>query len=456
MGLNSLFSIARSALVTQQRALDTAGHNIANATTPGYTKEQLTITNAVPFNTPNGTVGRGVTSTAVFANRDAFLDASYRQEQGHLGNSTSLSTLLQRVQGVYGEPSNTGLGATLDNFINSWSDLANDPSSAASRVAVRQAGQTLVDQVHTITAQLDAIGADAASQFTAKVGAVNDLATRIASLNRQIVSLGGPQHTAPDLEDQRGVLIDQLSNLMNVRVLQHGDGSVGVIAGDTLLVDGNYAQQLDVAGVSGGGYGLKLRGSTTSVDPVSGQLAALSDVTTTQVPGARAALDQLVSSLVSGVNALHQSGTTLAGATNTNFFDPTGVQGQTFALAAPIAASAQNIVSGMTSNSGDGSLALQIAALRSTPQASLGGVSFSEYYSTMITNIGNAASTADNNVAAANTLVASTSAQRSSASGVSIDEEMVSLITHQQAYAAAARVVNVASQVLDDLIKMGA
>lgn len=454
MSMSSLFSIARSALVTQQKALDVAGHNIANASTPGYTRQVLDVHSAVPFNTPYGTVGRGVTSAGVFASRDSFLDASYRTEQGSLGNASTMSTLLQRVQGTFGEPSDTGLGATLDSFINSWSDLANDPSSASARVAVQQAGQALVSQVRSISGQLDAVGADAATQLNSTVGNVNTIANQIADLNRQIVALGGPLHTAPDLEDQRGQLLDKLSNLMNVRVISHGDGSVGVIAGDTMLVDGNFAQQLEVRGVSGGGYGLGLVGSSSTVDPVSGQLAALADLTTTQLPGVRASLDQLVSGLVGAVNALHQTGTTPGGATNTDFFDPAGVTAHTFALAAPIAASANNIAAGATANSGDGSVALQLAALRSAPQASVGGVSFSTYYSTMMANLGTAASNADGAATAADTLVSNTSAQRSSASGVSIDEEMVSLITHQQAYAAAARVVNVASQVLDDLIKM--
>ena len=99
MSLASLLSIARSALTTHQRAIDVTGHNIANASTPGYTRQRLAIVAETPVRTPLGTVGRGVTDQGVFAERNVFLDATVRREQGNLGRSDTLRDMLGHASG---------------------------------------------------------------------------------------------------------------------------------------------------------------------------------------------------------------------------------------------------------------------------------------------------------------------------------------------------------------------
>ncbi len=275
MSLASLLSIARSALTTHQRAIDVTGHNIANASTPGYTRQRLAIVAETPFRTPLGTVGRGVTDQGVFAERNVFLDATVRREQGNLGRSDTLRDMLGQVEAVFGEPSESGLGATIDAFFSAFSDLANDPSSLAARSVVRQAGSSLIQQVGLIAGRLTDLATDTTTRTEGTVSQVNALALQIADLNRAIVVEGGPNRTAPDLEDQRGQLLDELSTMVQVRVIDRTDGTVGVIAGDTLLVDGKFAQQLEVRPLVGGGIGVAVVGSTRLLDPIGGTLAGL-------------------------------------------------------------------------------------------------------------------------------------------------------------------------------------
>ncbi len=454
MSLTSLLSIARSALTTHQRALDVTGHNIANATTPGYTRQRLELTAATPFRTPLGTIGRGVTDIGVFAQRNVFLDATVRREQGNLGRADSLRTLLGEVEAIFGEPSDSGLGAILDQFFNAFGDLSNDPSSLAARSVVRQAGSSLIQQVGVIAGRLQDVSVDTRARTEQTVTRINELAVQIGDLNRAIVVQGGVNKTAPDIADQRGQLLDELSTLVQVRVLDRSDGSVGVIAGDTLLVDGKFAQQLEVRPLVGGGIGVGAIGSSRLIDPVGGALAGLTALGQQAIPSIRSELDRLVAGLVTEVNALHAGGNTLGGTTGINFFDPAGLTAGSFKLSVDVTASVANVVAGTTANAGDNAVALAITGLRNTPIGSLNSSTPSEFYTGLVTTIGALVRDSDRDASVAETLLSSASARRQSETGVSTDEEMVALIVQQQAYAAATRLVTVANSMMDDLLRM--
>ncbi len=454
MSIASTLSIAKSALITHQRALDVTGHNIANAATPGYTRQRLEIVPHTPFRTPLGTIGRGVTDLGVFAHRDVFLDGAVRRETAVSSGAATLRDQLARLEGVFGEPSETGLGATLDRFFNAWSDLANDPASGASRTAVQQAGNQLAGQFSTIADRIDSVDRDAREQVRGAVAEINSITQRIAELNRKIPSAGGPNKTAPDLEDERARLLDRLATLTDVRVLERPDGTVGVIAAGTLLVDGPITQQLETRGLPGGGLGVAVVGNAQPLKPQGGVIAGLVEVTERALPQVRAELDQLAAAMVAEINALHQSGTTAGGATGVSFFDPAGTTARTMALSAEVAGSAGEIVTGTSGLPGDTALALQLAGMRTTGLAGLGGRSPADFYVRLVTDSGARIQDAGMEAAAAGILANNAEAQRSGITGVSIDEEMVALIKHQQAFAAAARLVSVADEMLSEILRM--
>lgn len=454
MSLGSLLSVAKSALMTHQSALNVTGHNIANAATPGYTRQRIALAAETPLRTPEGTIGRGVTDQGIFATRNRFLDASYRREAAVFSHADTLKDLMGRVEQVFGEPSDNGLAASLDAFFGSFSDLANDPASLSARAAVQQAGQQLVRQIGTIDTRIDEVNQTVIDTFRDSVTQVNSIAQQIGTLNQQIVVAGGPQHTAPDLEDARGKLLDQLATFGSVRVIEHGNGSMGVVFGDTLLVDGTNIQELDVRTPVGGGVFAGVVGEPRNLTPIAGSLAALSELAGQALPSVRSELDRLTSALVTSVNAIHAAGTTNAGATNTNFFDPAGTTANSFRLSAQIIANSANIVSGTTSAAGDNAVALQLAGLRTTAIASLNSSTAGEFYTGLVSSVGSIVRDATQESDAAEALSAGTAARRSSATGVSTDEEMVDLMVHQQAFAAASRLVKVADDLMQTLLTM--
>ncbi|HVP15602.1 MAG TPA: flagellar hook-associated protein FlgK [Terriglobales bacterium] len=453
MSLSSILSIARSALLAQQRAMSVTAHNVANAQTPGYSRQILQLTADEPLWTPQGEIGRGVVDAGVARARDAFFDARYRSESGLLGDSSALRDYLGQLEAAVNEPSDIGLAASLDGFFHSLSDLANDPADATYRSLVVQGANRLVSQFHQLAQAVSDVAGGAEQTMRADVDQVNDLAAKIADLNQQILQYGGAAGGAPDLMDRRDLLVDQLSGLVGVRVLTRADGTIGVLAGDTLLVDGASAQTLTVVAQPTGGFGLATAAGTP-VDPQSGALAALSALTTTRLPAIQARLDRLAGTLVSEVNAIHRTGYALDGSTNTDFFDPAGVTAGSIALAPAILASGDAIAASATNAPGDGAVALALSELITQGLPALGGHSLRDDYADIAASVGVDVSGAMQDAEVHQALVEQADAMRSSVSGVSVDEEMVALISQQQAFGAASRIVKAADEMVQELLNL--
>lgn len=452
MSLSSLLSIARSALAVQQRSMEVTGHNVANANTPGYSRQSLDLRAALPLIMPHFAIGRGVEAGQVSRQRDTFYDAAYRRDNGQLGNSSTLNNFLGQVEGALDEPSDTGLSASMGSLFNSLSELANDPASHVNRGLVASAGTRVTQQMNSLAEQLHRIGLEAMDSLKAQVEQVNSYASQIATLNTKIVQSGGANGST-DLMDQRDVLVDKLSQCMDVRVLTRADGSIGVAAGNMVLVDGAQAAALAVTAV-GAGWGVAPSGGGSPIDPQSGSLKALTDLTQTKLPGIQAKLDQLAAALVTQFNGIHGSGFTPGGATSVPFFDPAGLTAGTIRLSSQILASSDNIAASGNGAPGNGDIATALARLATQGVVALGGSTFREHFTLTAASVGLDVNNSSQDMLSQQTLLDRDEAARTAVSGVNVDEEMISLIAAQQAYGAAARLVTVADQMMQQLLQM--
>jgi flagellar hook-associated protein 1 FlgK len=454
MSLVTLLSIARTALLTHQRAMDVTAHNVANAQTPGYSRQRLTLGAAAPLLMPDGTMGRGVTAAGIERARDRFHDASYRQESGLLGRSATLADMLGQVEAAMGEPSDGGVAAALDGFFTAFADLAGNPTGTTGRTQARAAAARLVERLRTLDGAIARTAASALEQLREQVAQVNAIGRRVAELNAAILASGGPDHLAADLQDQRDLLIDQLSGLVGVRVTLHDDGTVAVSAGDAVLVDRGSAQTLEVLDLGGGTYGIGVAGVAARVDPRGGSVGGLLETLNTRLGSIRARLDEIARALVTEVNALHRTGFTPGGASGTDLFDPAGVTAGSIALTAAVLASPDAIAAGATAAPGDGTVAQRIAALASQGLAALGGRTLRDAYVNLAASVGGEVRAAAQDAGTYAALADRSDALRQSVSGVSLDEEMVVLIGQQQAYSAAARLIRIADDMMQDLLRM--
>ncbi len=455
--IGSTFSIAVTAMRTQQEALDVTAHNIANANTEGYSRQRAVFSQRDPLRTPDGVFGTGVRTVNVQVVRDTWLDASYRREQGAAAEHETRSGLLARVETLLAEPSETGLSSSIDAYFSAWSEAATGPTSSVARMALRDAGSNLAGHLRSMAGELDRRRQETEERILQTVQRVNDISEEIAELNRRIVSDEAGGLTAGDLRDVRARAVDELSRLVPVQVTHRENGSIGVLVSGVSLVDGSATKALEVRN-SGGTFSVGLEGHSGTLPDLSGQVGGLLTLLNVDLPDLRSRLDDLAEALVTEVNAIHQTGTNAAGATGVDFFDPAATTASSISLSAAVEADAQAIAVGTADalgnyRGGANDVALELAALRDEPVAAL-GATFGEHFRELASDVGLEVRASRDQARVHGTLADQAETRRSSYSGVSTDEELVNLIRFQSAYAAAARVITTADEVLESLLRM--
>lgn len=215
-GLN----IARSGLFASQRHLHVTGHNIANANTPGYSRQRLDVSASDPMTLPGGQgmIGTGVDTDSIRQIRDAFLDFKIRQEFTTGGEWEARAEALQQMEAILNEPSDSGIRKVMDEFFSSLQELSKNPENNTTRAQVRQRGIALTKTLNHMYNQMKDMQKNTDFAVETTVNQINGYANQIASLNNQIFRAELDGSHANDLRDQRNLLIDQLSQLVNIEV----------------------------------------------------------------------------------------------------------------------------------------------------------------------------------------------------------------------------------------------
>ena len=452
-------SIGLSGLRAAQTMLETAAHNTANASTVGYSRQRVRLVAAPPFSYPAfnrsgfGQLGTGVAIAAVERVRDAFLDAEIRTQVGASAAWATRRDGLARVETILPEPSTAGLGSALARFWAAWHDVAAEPTSIAARTALVEQAATLASGINRVARQLADLSTSLDGELRDRIGEVNDLASRIATLNAQIQRVVVTGERANDLEDARDRLLEELSELVSVGVERQADGTVTVLVGGTDLVSGNTARRV-VVGTDGAGH-VEARWSWG--DPIAlgtGRLAALVELRDGPLAAYRAALDELAAGIADAVNALHVTGFDATGAAGGAFFTYTsGDAAATLAVDAAVAADPRRVAAAAAPGQpGDGTIAAAIAELRSARILAAGTQTAADFYAGLVGKIGADSRSAQDVADGQAVVVDYLRNRREAISGVSLDEEAADMIRFQHAYAAAARLITAVDEMLDTLI----
>jgi flagellar hook-associated protein 1 FlgK len=239
--------------------------------------------------------------------------------------------------------------------------------------------------------------------------------------------------------------------MMTVRVVKHDDGTVTVMGEESNLVDRVIPTQLSVSGASPT-LGIVDSGGVP-LSRIGGSMGGALEVINKVVPDLRTQLDALALNVVTEMNAIHRNGFTSTGSTFTDFFDAGLTSAGSISLAAPIKLSSANVAAGGSARPGDGSIALQLAQLGSAGIGGLAGRTFRDYYSGVAAGVGLAVDGASTDSDVQQALMDQADQQRAAVSGVSVDEEMVNLISQQQAFGAAAKIVTIADDMMKTLLQ---
>ena len=463
MNFGGLLSIARSGLAASQAQISTTSQNVTNAQTPGYSRQRVMLKPGYPEQLPQGTFGTGVLVDGVERMRNELLDVSYRHDTGNASFSEERRDALQAVEGVLGEPSETGLASSLEQFWSSWSDLSTNPDSSAARGVVRQRGYQVAAQLNQFGNQIVDAQTVARTRLLETAERVNALSAQVADINARIVAAEAAGNQSPDMRDQRDLKVDELSALIGATAYPQPNGSVNINVGGDSIVDGANFKPVRIQALTSDPSKLGVAlgsapaggGVTETMYQIGGQMAGTIDAYNSIYPGALAQLDGLALAIVTTTNSLHRTGYIGASPAG-NFFDSTRTTARTIRLDAAITANTDNVAaSGIANQSGDNTVALALSRLRDTPTTVNGqAVSLNEGYRNVVTNIATSTNSAGGTATAARTLASQTDARRESIKGVSIDEEMVNLMKFQQSYAAAARLITVVDEMSQTLLNM--
>jgi flagellar hook-associated protein 1 FlgK len=443
-------------LLAQQQALNVTGHNISNASTTGYTRQstQLQASNALQV-APGMLLGTGVDVVGYQRIRDQFLDVQLRAQTMLQGASTATQQGLGQVEGVFNEPSDTGLNSLLGQYWAAWQNVANSPEDVATRQALVESATSLANGFNAVSSQLSTIAAQTATNTQLTIDELNSDGADLVSLNTAIFNATAVGNTPNDLLDQRDLVLDKLSQLGNVAVTDLGDGTIKVTLDGVTLVDGKVGQTITE---SGGTIANGLTPPETAAPgATTGKLGALIAMRDTTIPGYKSQLDTIAATLITQTNALQAGGVDVNGVTQTGGFDLAGVAGVNFFTGTDAATIAVNVTAAQvaaasaTGKPGDNTNALRIAAMANDPTlAPLGGTTIGGAYAQLVTAIGSDSQAATRSASNARVLVDALTSRRESVSGVSLDEEMTNLIRFQQGYQAAARVMSA----MDDAISL--
>jgi flagellar hook-associated protein 1 FlgK len=482
--------ISKRALWTGQAALDVVNHNTSNASTPGYSRQTANIQTTFPYTLPSmnkstmpGQLGTGVEVQSITRVRDAYLDKQFRRENQAKGYWTTQEEMLSKIEGVFNEPSDSGFQTVMNRFWQSLQELAKNPQLDATRAVVRQRGVDLAEAFnHTFNSLIEQ-QMDINSVIKIRVDDVNNMTAQISELNDQIVKIESVGDKANDLRDKRDLLLDQLAEIINIQVNESSTGAVTVETAGQTLLQGPMVVRMSTTTVMGtNGQELVSPVWESSGLPViltDGVIKSLVDARDDSVlagdgrigvQGYINQLNNLAQTIIADFNTQHAAGYDFNGFGPLNppipptlgedfFVDTTDAFGNwanTFAVHSDIL-NANGLKRIRASNSqagspGNGDNAIKLAQLSSTLRPALGNSTYEDYFKAMITQLGVDSQAAIRFNDNQELLVSSIDNRRQSISGVSLDEEMTSMIKFQKVYSAAARMMTTCDEMLDTII----
>ncbi len=450
------FGSALSALRYTQTQMDIASLNLSNADVKGYTRQRVEGSSA--DYSPNAAMyargdsyGDGVAIDGVSRAVDLLLNSRARTEHATQEFLDIQAEVLKRVEAGVNEPGKSGIASAFDSFRKAWSDLVNAPDQSAARSQVIASANTLSEAIRSQSDMLSGEDTDARLRILDNVGKLNTVASELASLNEkiQISSFDGTVNNT--LLDRRDQLMLELSELGGAQSTIQADGTVQVTLGGLSLVDGKTASTLSVsAGIAADGsdtgapIAFELtRGGTSLGSPAvsTGTLGGLVKAVDVTIAGMRAELDTIAATFADTVNGRHASGYDQDGAAGTAMFSYT----------AGNAAATINVV--ITDPRKVAASSLPGGVLNTDNAKWLGTNKTVEgSYQSWVATLGSTVAAATRLSTNQKALTDQVDGAIEQLGGVSIDEEMVNLVSAQRVYEAAARVMTTLDSVLDTLI----
>lgn len=464
LGLFNTLNLGVSALQADEMGVEVAGQNLANSSNTSYTRQTVDLQANTPISTPIGMEGTGVQVSSIQQVSDSLLNGQIQDESSVGGYWNAQQTALQDAQTQLGESLNLDstsstsggedLSDELNSLFNAFQSLATDPTSISQRQNLVNQAQALASGFNQASQQISTLNGDLNTQVSTDVSSANQLLSQIATLNGQIATATASGGNANDLSDTREQDLENLANLVNIQTTTNTNGTVDVSVGGAQLISGN--QSLDTLQTYDPGNGQLLVETASGGTPLTltgGAIQGTIDARDGTLQTLSSGLDNLASSIITEVNGIYSTGYDLNGDTGAALF--TGTDAGTMGVNTALQTDPSLVqAGGVSGDTGDNSVALQLGNLGQQSIASLNNETFSDNLSAQVGSFGFDVSNANDQVSnytAVNTMLQN---QRGSVSGVSVEQEVSNLITYQEAYSASSKIITTVDQMLSTVIGM--
>ncbi|SHK14194.1 flagellar hook-associated protein 1 FlgK [Anaerobranca californiensis DSM 14826] len=462
--MRSTFSgleLARRALQTQQVALNTVGHNIANANTKGYSRQEVITSATGPYTSPSnirpmkaGQIGTGVSVVAIQRQFDKYTANQWRLENSLLAQWQQKKLGMEQIEAIFNEPSEGSVRKAVDEFWSALQQLAIEPTELSSRALVRQAGVTMVDAFKTMDRQLEQVDRDYDELLKGAVAEINSLLNQITDINRRIVKVTAMGDYPNDLLDQRDLMLDKLTELINVDMEENSRGDLKLTFAGVTLVD-FVGVGTEVARFKEEGGEIILGENINVFEHIlHGKVKGILDAKGA-VKRYRDHLAEYALGYVKAINEQHQQGFDLNGDSGLDFFVFDGEESiKNLKVNPEIMNDLTKIAAGTTQNLGDGSNAVKMAELRHQGNLEYAGkeVTYDQYYRAVIADLGIETNETIQMTENQRTLAQQFELRQEVFRGVSLDEEMTKMVQYQHSYAAAARLTTTVDEMIDLIV----
>ena len=467
-GLFNTLEIASSSLLASRAGIETAGVNISNVNNPGYARQRVIVE---PRRDPTG-AGAGVEVVGVKSLRDSILDEQLIRESSNKAYLENFQRTLQIGQVLLGQQidrqsatpeadsaaRNLGgqmaIASGFSEFYNALQTVSVSPTSIPDRqVLLLKAGQ-LTDKFNSVEARFTSLRSDLNTDLNNRIKQANqliDLTSRAAMDNTSVSSNGGG--IAKDTLQMR---LEELGAYSSIKTQFDEEDRITVsIDGVDVIKDNLVVGEIEGALDADGGMQVSVRNSNSdSTAKLTGQgsIQGLIEARDTVLQDLRQDINLMAAKLIEGINSVHKPGVSLDGSTGADFF--TGTDASNIAVNAALIADLNKIQLSADTDEGDNTVAGNLLKWREAPQEGLGKMTLAQHYNAAAASYGQELANINNRLADQEVISHTLTQMRAGVSGVSLDEEMSSLIQYQRAYQASAKLISTVNELFQTILSM--
>lgn len=468
-GSVNMFNIGKSGLMVSKQSMTTTGHNISNVNTEGYSRQNVDQTAGPVINNGRLTFGTGAWAKAVTRVSDEYLERRIQGETKNFANVEEKDTYLQQTEQIFNESNNDGLNRLATRFFNEFRKLSTDPANTAIRASVRESSTQLAYDVNRMDRELKEVTHNIDNRIEGYVRDLNALSHEVRDLNLMIdrAEMGGG--SAPDLHDKRDLALRKLGAMADISTNTDQNGRITVtLAGKVAIVVGENVNDLEVqrtppnpeTGKKEGALDIFVREPvpTKLTDKIrTGRLGGLLEVRDQDIAAAQDRINNIAYLISKEVNNLHRQGFGLDGQGGRDFFaEPVSKENaaESMRLSSAIEENLDAIAAAKDpSAQSDNRLAVALSGIGDIKGlAGDQNSSILDSYNGMVSELAVKTSANKRSLVFQKDVLTQLENVREGLVGVNLDEETANLVRFQHAYAASAKVLSVADELMQTVL----